>query len=114
VARFLAQPAQLPRVRKIDGRPSGLPVVQKLLPRNSWLQRRRHGQDSAIQILVVDIELVTSSASAPQLCRIHGFEQLRACQAPKAVVALDDATLGSPGVGMLDAAEEIRERVYAP
>lgn len=67
------------------------------------------------QLLALDPELViTSTDSLGQLCRIQGLDHMRACRTPDGVVGIADKVLGNPGLGMLEAAEEIRERVYGP
>jgi len=65
------------------------------------------------QLISLDPDiLVTTDTSEAQLCRIYGLGQLRACKTPGGVVAIDAAVIGNPGLGMLDAAEELQERVY--
>jgi iron complex transport system substrate-binding protein len=66
------------------------------------------------QLLGLDPEvIVTTDASVAQLCRTSGLDHLRACSSEHgAVIGLPEGLIGNPGLGMLDAAEEIRERVY--
>lgn len=66
------------------------------------------------QLLGFDPEvIVTTDASVAQLCRTSGLDHLRACSPERgAVVGLPEGLIGNPGLGMLDAAEEIRDRVY--
>jgi iron complex transport system substrate-binding protein len=58
--------------------------------------------------------IVTTEASVALLCRTSGLEHLRACSSPGAVIGLPGLLLENPGLGMLDSAEQIRERVYGP
>jgi iron complex transport system substrate-binding protein len=65
------------------------------------------------QLLELDPEvIVTTEASVPLLCRTSGLGHLRACGRPNAIVGLPETRIGDPGLGMLEAAEEIRARVY--
>jgi iron complex transport system substrate-binding protein len=72
------------------------------------------------QVLLLDPEIiVTSTASASQLCRMPALDRLRACghaggAGGDGVIDIDEAAIGNPGLGMLDAAEAIRDRVYGP
>jgi len=69
------------------------------------------------QVLLLDPEIiVTSTTSASQLCRMAALDRLRACRTPdqRGIVDIDEAAIGNPGLGMLDAAEAIRDRVYGP
>jgi iron complex transport system substrate-binding protein len=67
------------------------------------------------QLLGLDPEvIVTTDASVAQLCRTSGLDHLRACSSEHGVVGLPEGLIGNPGLGMLDAAEEIRDRVYGP
>jgi iron complex transport system substrate-binding protein len=68
------------------------------------------------QLLSLDPEIiVTQQAAVAVFCRISGLGHLRACQAGgRGIVGMDDALLGNPGLGMLEAAEILRERVYGP
>jgi iron complex transport system substrate-binding protein len=66
------------------------------------------------QLLALDPDVVvTQHESVGLLCRSAGLDHLRACR-EHGVVGMDDALLGNPGLGMLEAAEELRERVYGP
>jgi iron complex transport system substrate-binding protein len=66
------------------------------------------------QLLALDPEvIVTTEASVPLLCRTSGLDHLRACSNPGAIIGLHEALIGDPGLGMLDAAEQIRARVYS-
>ena len=48
-----------------------------------------------------------------QLCQNAWLKALSACRAERAgIVELTSQLLGDPGLGMLDAALELRERVY--
>jgi iron complex transport system substrate-binding protein len=66
------------------------------------------------QLLGLDPEvIVTTDASVAQLCRTSGLDHLRACSSERGrIVGLPEGLIGNPGLGMLDAAEEIRDRVY--
>jgi iron complex transport system substrate-binding protein len=66
------------------------------------------------QILLMDPEVVvTQPASRELVCRISGLARLRACaDGGRGIVVIEDATLGDPGLGMLEAAEELRDKVY--
>lgn len=66
------------------------------------------------QLLELDPDIVvTQPASVALLCRISGLARLRACRdGGIGVIGIDDALLGDPGLGMLDAAETLRDRVY--
>ncbi|HEX6240783.1 MAG TPA: ABC transporter substrate-binding protein [Polyangiales bacterium] len=66
------------------------------------------------QLLDLDPDvIVTQPASVELLCRVSGLARLRACMDGGAgVIGLDDALLGDPGLGMLDAAEALRDRAY--
>lgn len=65
-------------------------------------------------LLLLDPEIiVTQPASVALLCRISGLAHLRACaDGGRGVVGVDDELLSDPGLGMLDAAEAVREQVY--
>lgn len=57
--------------------------------------------------------IVTETGMATQLCQNAWLKALRACHAPSsAIVELPSDLLGDPGLGMLDAALALRERVY--
>jgi iron complex transport system substrate-binding protein len=65
------------------------------------------------QLLALDPEvIVTTEASVQVLCRTSGLGHLRACSRAGSIIELDEALIGDPGLGMLDAAEQIRARVY--
>jgi ABC-type Fe3+-hydroxamate transport system substrate-binding protein len=65
------------------------------------------------QLLELDPEvIVTTEASLPLLCRTSGLAHLRACNQPGAIVGMPENQIGDPGLGMLEAAERIRERTY--
>jgi iron complex transport system substrate-binding protein len=66
------------------------------------------------QLIDLDPEIiVTTSASVQGFCAVNGLAQLRACRdGARGVVGLDDALLSNPGLGMLDAAEALRDLVY--
>jgi hypothetical protein len=66
------------------------------------------------QLLDLDPELiVTQPASVALICRVSGLGRLRACQDDGAgIIGLDDAVLGDPGLGMLEAAEALRDHAY--
>ena len=68
------------------------------------------------QLLDLDPDLlVTQPASVKLLCRVSGLARLRACQDGGAgIIGIDDAVLGDPGLGMLEAAETLRDRAYGP
>jgi iron complex transport system substrate-binding protein len=68
------------------------------------------------QLLSLDPEIiVTQQTAVALLCTISGLGHLRACQAGgRGIVGMDGALLGDPGLGMLEAAELLRERVYGP
>lgn len=67
------------------------------------------------QVLAFDPELiVTTDASVEMLCRTNGLDHLRACRTPGAVIGLGGRLMEDPGLGMLDAAEQLRDRVYGP
>lgn len=64
------------------------------------------------ELLKLDPEIiVTTTGSAEQLCHVSGLDRLRACRTPS-VLAFEDALLSNAGLGMLNAAEQLRERVY--
>jgi iron complex transport system substrate-binding protein len=67
-------------------------------------------------LLLMDPDIVvTTPASMALVCRLSGLGNLRACaDGGRGVVGLDDALLGDPGLGMLEAAEELRYRAYGP
>jgi len=67
-------------------------------------------------LLLMDPEIVvTTPASVALFCRISGLANMRACAHDgRGIVGIDDALLGDPGLSMLEAAEELRERVYGP
>ena len=75
---------------------------------------RDYAQLDPEQLLELDPDLVvTQKSSDAAFCRISGLAALRACQAgAKGVLGIDDALIGSPGLGMLDAAEQLRDRAY--
>jgi hypothetical protein len=59
--------------------------------------------------------IVTQRESVALFCRIGALGHLRACRdGGRGVVGMDDALLGNPGLGMLEAAEQLRDRVYGP
>jgi iron complex transport system substrate-binding protein len=66
------------------------------------------------QLLSMDPDIVvTQHASVSSFCRVSGLSHMRACgEGGRGVVGMDDALLGDPGLGMLEAAEELRELVY--
>lgn len=66
------------------------------------------------QLLEMDPDIiVTQLPSVSLFCRISGLSNLRACQnGGQGIVGMDDALLGDPGLGMLDAAMELRALVY--
>jgi ABC-type Fe3+-hydroxamate transport system substrate-binding protein len=67
------------------------------------------------QVFALDPDVVvTTDASVEILCRTSGLDQLRACKTPGAVVGLPGLSMEDPGLGMLEAAEQIRDRVYGP
>lgn len=64
------------------------------------------------QLLSLDPEIIVTQQTAVALfCRISGLGHLRACR-EGAIVGMDEALLGDAGLGMLEAAEILRERVY--
>jgi iron complex transport system substrate-binding protein len=66
------------------------------------------------QLLQLDPEvIVAATTSAAQFCGISGLDHLRACAHGAAgVIGVDEALMSDPGLGMLDAAEALRARVY--
>jgi len=65
------------------------------------------------QVLAMDPDLiVTTEPSQPQLCRTAGLATLKACTLSGGIVVLPDGLIGNPALSMLDAAEELRRRVY--
>ena len=66
------------------------------------------------EILRMDPALiVTETGMGEQLCQNAWLKTLQACRAQRAgIVELASQLLGDPGLGMLDAALELRERVY--
>lgn len=67
------------------------------------------------QLLTLDPEIiVTTQTSLPQLCRVHGLDHLRACKNQGALIGMPDALMENAGLSMLDAAEQLRARVYGP
>lgn len=68
------------------------------------------------QLLVMKPDIVvTPTSSVSMFCRLSELDRLRACaNGGQGIVGLDDALLGDPGLGMLEAAEALRELVYGP
>jgi iron complex transport system substrate-binding protein len=65
------------------------------------------------QLLLLDPELiVTQTGMAGTLCRHTELGRLRACRPGGQVVEVDDAVISDPGLGMLDAAEQIAQAAY--
>jgi len=65
------------------------------------------------QVLAMDPDLiVTTEPSQPQLCRTAGLATLKACTLSGGIVVLPDGLIGNLALSMLDAAEELRRRVY--
>jgi iron complex transport system substrate-binding protein len=68
---------------------------------------------SSEELLVLDPELlVTAEGMGPALCRHAGLERLRACTQQGGIVELAPHLTQSAGPPMLDAAEQLYERVY--
>ncbi|HEY2733813.1 MAG TPA: ABC transporter substrate-binding protein [Polyangiales bacterium] len=67
------------------------------------------------QLLALDPSLViTDSNMGRELCSNEWLKQLRACRERDGIVELPEALIGDSGLGMLDAAQELRVRVYGP
>jgi iron complex transport system substrate-binding protein len=69
------------------------------------------------QLLALDPPLlVTELGMADQICSNAWLHALSACarRSAGAIVELESDVLGDPGLGMLDAAEALRARVYPP
>jgi iron complex transport system substrate-binding protein len=66
------------------------------------------------QLLALDPALIITDANmGPELCANAWLAQLRACRSqPRGVVELPAALIGDSGLGMLDAASALRDRVY--
>lgn len=65
--------------------------------------------------LLLDIQpdlLVLAEGHDAMLRRLPGMDRLRALHAPGGVVTLPAALLGDPGPGLVDAAEELYQRVH--
>lgn len=67
------------------------------------------------QLLLMQPEIVvTQNSSVAMICRVAGLANLPACaEGGRGVIGMDDALLGDPGLGMLDAAEVLHDKVYA-
>lgn len=57
--------------------------------------------------------VVTDTGMREQLCHNAWLSALAACRTPGGIVELSSNQMGDPGLGMLDAALELHERVYA-
>ncbi|MEM1415572.1 MAG: ABC transporter substrate-binding protein [Myxococcota bacterium] len=67
------------------------------------------------QLLALDPPvLVVPAGRREALCRHVGLDALQACGGEGRIVEVDEALLGDPGLGMLDAAEAIRDALYGP
>jgi ABC-type Fe3+-hydroxamate transport system substrate-binding protein len=68
------------------------------------------------QLLSLDPPLiVTESGMREQICNHSWLRSLRACaQRATGIIEIPRNVMGNPGLGMLDAALELRERVYPP
>jgi iron complex transport system substrate-binding protein len=66
------------------------------------------------QLLALDPPLIITDANmGHELCANAWLAQLRACRSqPHSIVELPAALIGDSGLGMLDAAQELRDRVY--
>lgn len=68
---------------------------------------------STEQILTIDPDvIVTNEGMRDRICEHAGLTKLRACATPSAIVGIDDGLLGDPGPAMLDAAHDVRAKVY--
>ena len=64
------------------------------------------------ELVTLDPEwIVTPASNAESLCRRQGLRALRACRDGQ-VVAIDDALIGDPGLGMLASAEAVHRAVF--
>jgi iron complex transport system substrate-binding protein len=67
----------------------------------------------AEQVVAIDPDVVvTKDGMAEAVCSHPGLEQLRACGRDRRILTLPEAILEDPGVGMLDAAEQLFELAY--
>lgn len=75
---------------------------------------RDYAQVDPEQLLELDPDFViTQVTSRPTLCRISGLDRLRACaNGAQGVLGVDDALIGDPGLGMLEAAERVHDLAY--
>lgn len=65
------------------------------------------------QLLSVDPDvLVTQEGMSAPLCKHAGMNLLRACRGEADIVELSQAVLDDPGLGILEASEELFEAVY--
>ena len=70
---------------------------------------------NAEQLLALNPPLIITARGVGQrLCRHAGLSLLQACRNADGVVEIEPELLGDPGVGMVDAAEAIRQAVYGP
>jgi len=66
------------------------------------------------QLLLIDPEIVlTQRGMGQRLCTRPGLSELRACATGSGLVELDASVLEDPGLGILDAAEQLFRAVYA-
>lgn len=75
---------------------------------------RDYAQLDPEQLLELDPDFViTQVTSLPTFCRISGLVNLRACaNDAQGVLGVDDALIGDPGLGMLEAAERVHDLAY--
>lgn len=70
-------------------------------------------QYSAEQLLRLDPDVVvTKPGMGHALCRMAGLDALRVCQHPAGFIEIEAGLLDDPGLGMLDAAEQVFAAAY--
>jgi iron complex transport system substrate-binding protein len=77
--------------------------------------RRDWPEYTTEDVLALDPDVVVTNRGMGQaICDHGGMRRLRACAPGGMIVEVDPDILGDPGLGMVDAAQAVRDRVYGP